>query len=436
MRLLLDVTRTLARLYRASTSGIDRVEDALIRRLATPEGAAPWKEVHYVVLTPARQFSLTSRRLHRILARRSHLDRPAGLSVFDEVKNWLEQPTTPSEGFGVRRFDVSGRTSTRLPAYWQILKASARSPGVLERLARGNDMPTAYLHVSHILLERAHLFRWLGSPSTKAAFFLHDTIPVEYPEFCGERSAEENLARIRAISARGDLILVNSRTTEDALARLQEGEGLRQPPVRTIPLSGTIPLPEGALSPSPPCPARPYFLCAGTIEGRKNIGFLLNVWRSMVADLVPEDVPRLVIAGERGWACQEVLATLDRTRGLSRHVAEVRGVSDAEMVALVRGARAVLAPSLAEGFGLVPVEAMTLGTKVIASDIPAHRETLTDRATLLDPTDGPGWRREILSRASSMQIRNEEPAPSHSGPSWADHADAVLGEVRKMLAND
>lgn len=310
MRLLLDVTRTLARLYRTSTSGIDRVEDALIRRLATPEGAAPWKEVHYVVLTPARQFSLTGQRLHRILARRGQITRPAGPSAFEGLRQWLEQPLAPHEGSGVRHFGLTGSGAPRLPAYWQILKASARSPGVLEGLARGSDMPTAYLHVSHILLERAHLFRWLGGRSTKAAFFLHDTIPVEYPEFCGERSAAENLARIRAISARGDLVLVNSETTARALARVQEQEHMRRPPVRTVPLSGTLPLSEGSHQPDAPRARDPYFLCAGTIEGRKNIGFLLNIWRSMLADMAPEDVPRLVIAGDRGWVCQDVLATL------------------------------------------------------------------------------------------------------------------------------
>lgn len=106
------------------------------------------------------------------------------------------------------------------------------------------------------------------------------------------------------------------------------------------------------------------------------------------------------------------------------------------MVALVRGATAVLAPSLAEGFGLVPVEAATLGARVIASDIAAHRETLSGHATLLDPTDGPGWRREILAHARHTRLPSPEPTPTRTGPSWADHADAVLGEVRRMLANN
>lgn len=432
MRLLLDVTRTLAHLYHPSRSGIDRVEDALVRRLAMPEAAGRWSDLRYVVLTPGRQISLSGAQFHRILAHRTRIDEQSDARpCYRALVDWLESANTLTrERAGAVRFEAPQPRSTRLPAYWQILKAAARASEGLGPLASANDMPTAYLHVSHILLEKRHLFRWLERSKVRPAFFLHDLIPVDFPEFCGAASTEEHKARIRAISASGELLLVNSKATAERLARFQAEERLARPPVAVVPLPGDIG--PGTTALPPPATTRPYFLCAGTIEGRKNIGFLLNLWRGLTERLPSTMVPRLVIAGRRGWACDDVLAALDRSRGLSGHVAEANGFTDAEIVALMRGAAGVLAPSLAEGFGLVPAEAAALGVPVVASDIAAHREALAGRATLLDPTDGRGWRDEILRLAEDPA--SARPAPAGApGQGWLSHADQVLGAVRERL---
>jgi glycosyltransferase involved in cell wall biosynthesis len=86
-----------------------------------------------------------------------------------------------------------------------------------------------------------------------------------------------------------------------------------------------------------------------------------------------------------------VLRMLRQARLLHGRVIFARGLSSPALRRLVAHARALLMPSFAEGFGLPVIEALAVGTPVIASDLPAHREIAGDLAIYRDPTDGPGW---------------------------------------------
>src|SRR5205823_1812943 len=118
--------------------------------------------------------------------------------------------------------------------------------------------------------------------------------------------------------------------------------------------------------------AVPYFVVLSTIEPRKNHELLLRLWQRL-AERHGAAAPRLVLVGHRGWENDAVFKLLDSLRGNSPHVVECPDLDDAALAAVLRGARALLSPSFAEGFGLPVVEALALGTPAIASDIAAHR---------------------------------------------------------------
>jgi len=86
-----------------------------------------------------------------------------------------------------------------------------------------------------------------------------------------------------------------------------------------------------------------------------------------------------------------VLRTLERCRAFQGKVIVAHGLSSPALRRLIAHAKALLMPSFAEGFGLPVIEALAVGTPVIASDLPAHREIAGDLAIYRDPTDGPGW---------------------------------------------
>jgi glycosyltransferase involved in cell wall biosynthesis len=91
-------------------------------------------------------------------------------------------------------------------------------------------------------------------------------------------------------------------------------------------------------------------------------------------------------------------------------------VGDDELAAIYSGAHALIFPSIDEGFGLAPVEALACGTPVVSCDVPTLRETLGDRAQLLPPGDI-----DTLVRAAEAATR---PAPAPQRWSWDDAADA------------
>jgi len=117
---------------------------------------------------------------------------------------------------------------------------------------------------------------------------------------------------------------------------------------------------------------------------------LLNVWRELVRRR-GERAPKLVIVGSPGWGAEPVLRTLEQSRSLHGRVIFARGLSSPALCRLIAHARALLMPSFAEGFGLPVIEALSVGTPVIASDLPAHREIAGELAIYRDPTDRAGW---------------------------------------------
>lgn len=132
-----------------------------------------------------------------------------------------------------------------------------------------------------------------------------------------------------------------------------------------------------------------YLLYLGTIEPRKNILVLLRAYCSL-----PERVRSrwpLLLVGSWGWNTQAVADYLHRE---ARHRGVIhRGyVADEHLAAIYNGARALVYPSLYEGFGLPPVEMMACSGAVLASTAGALVETVGSRAHLIDPGDTEGWR--------------------------------------------
>ena len=131
-----------------------------------------------------------------------------------------------------------------------------------------------------------------------------------------------------------------------------------------------------------------YILFVGTLEPRKNVGGLLDAYERLLAAW--PSAPPLVLAG--GFS-QAASAWIERARSapLAGHV-ELRGyVSDADRVALYRGAGVLVLPSFDEGFGLPALEAMAMGVPVIASDRGALPEVVGRAGLLAAPDDAVAW---------------------------------------------
>jgi glycosyltransferase involved in cell wall biosynthesis len=279
-----------------------------------------------------------------------------------------------------------------------------------------------YLNIGHTGLDAPGLPGWVKRRGLRAVFLIHDLIPITHPEFCREGEQQRHRARMRhALECAGGII-ANSAATLDELGAFARAEGL--------PMAGSVVAWLGADEQVEPAAAassdRPYFLVIGTIEARKNHLLLLHVWERLVTRM-GQQAPQLILVGQRGWEADDVFALLDRSPRLQGHVIELGRCSDARMWALIDGARALLMPSLVEGFGIPVIEALQRGTPVIASDLPVFREIAGNIPLYLDPLDGQHWEAAIRDFTTNCPERQRQLAamPEFRAPDWSAHFDRV-----------
>lgn len=305
------------------------------------------------------------------------------------------------------------------PAPAPAAKARPRQLRVFKQFFRSRrmlDLPPSrvYFNVGHTSLNTPGILTSLKAASIPSVVLLHDLIPITHPEFCRPGDGDKHRRRVVTALKHASRIIVNSQYTADELLRFADQEGLKAPPVDAVHLgleSVFVAHPQAA-------PPRPYFVHVGTIEARKNLAFLLTVWRRLQERMGPE-TPQLVLVGRYGWENEAVLDHLERSPALRGLVHQAANLPDAALATLMNNAQAVLAPSSVEGFDLPAVEACALGVPLIASDIPAHRE-LVPNAELIDPLDGLGWL-AALERATRVRPQ----AAPYVAPTWSAHFSKV-----------
>lgn len=297
-----------------------------------------------------------------------------------------------------------------------------RSPPVRGRL---------YLNVGHTALQDPGYLAWTQAAGVRPVYMVHDLIPITHPEYCRAGEAQRHAQRMRNMLASAVGIIGNSQATLDDLEAFAASELLNMPRQIAAPLGTEL----------QPCTSvgregsdRPTFVMLGTIEGRKNHLMLLQIWARLVRTY-GLDAPRLLVIGQRGWECEQVVDLLERSETLRGAVVEIDRCSDAELNGHLAEARALLFPSLAEGYGLPLVEALGAGSPVIASDLPVFREIGQGVPDFLDPLDGPAWERAIIDYAandSALRAAQIGRLASYRAPTWSSHFEQVDAWLAKL----
>ncbi len=283
--------------------------------------------------------------------------------------------------------------------------------------------PIVYLQVSHHRLHRpSGLERLKRRTGARFVFLVHDLIPIEYPEHVPLGHARRHHRRIDTVARLADRVIVNSSGTETALRRHLALSGAAVPIV-VAPLGIDL----RASGPAAESAERPYFICVATIEPRKNHILLLNIWRHLAATLGAA-APSLVFVGRRGAKSKQIVDVIRTSAALSELVEEHNRLPDAAVANLVSGARALLYPSFAEGYGLPVAEALALGVPVLCSDLAELREVGRDVPEYLDPRDEAAWCRAVLDyaqpRSPARQAQLDRLAAWET-PSWNAHFTIV-----------
>jgi len=228
-------------------------------------------------------------------------------------------------------------------------------------------------------------------------YTVHDAIPLNHPDLTSI-NPRRHRAVLDAIVTNGQGITTVSQSAHAAIvAALSCDPAFVTDTGQPVDVSDMTqgPLPAGLIRYG-------YFLVVGSIEPRKNLTAILAAYRRTDLDLP------LVVAGPDGWHSGPILAELAATPGTIR----IPYVSRAALLNLIENARALIFPSLAEGFGLPMVEAMALGVPVLTSNRGALAEVAGGAALTVDPTDVTAISGAMVRLASDDALKN---ALSRSG---------------------
>ena len=175
-----------------------------------------------------------------------------------------------------------------------------------------------------------------------------------------------------------------------------------------------------------------YFINVGTLQPRKNIERLIEAHQSLPFHQ-QKDYP-LVLVGRSGWGCKALVSKLEALDSQS-NIRWLRHVTDDELTALVKGALALVFPSLSEGFGLPVIEAFASELPVIASNTTSLPEVAGDAALLIEPTDTVAITNAMLKMVNepglrnTLKIRGLKKARHYSWDATAEQTIAVYKSV-------
>lgn len=178
---------------------------------------------------------------------------------------------------------------------------------------------------------------------------------------------------------------------------------------------------------------QPYILYVGTLEPRKNLSMLLKSYRRLLEEGAINDY--LVLAGKLGWEYEELLKQL-QAPALREKVHLVGYVAQQDLPAVYSGARIFVYPSLHEGFGFPPLEAMACGVPTLSSQTSSLGENLQGAAKLASPYDLESWTeamRHLLTNEESREQYRQEGFARASKFRWEDTARQTLGCYQEVV---
>lgn len=248
-------------------------------------------------------------------------------------------------------------------------------------------------------------------------YTIHDLVPLRLP-FATLDNKRKIYRLLKKVAADADHIVTVSESSKHDIVTL-----LGVSPDRVTNTYEAISLPEEYTARSDDAVAehltgsfglgfRDYLLFFGALEPKKNVGRLIEAYLASGVDIP------LVLVTSGGWRNDAEAKTLQQLREnqseftrsgtpLKRKIVRFEYVSRSTLVTLIRGARALIFPSLYEGFGLPVLEAMTLGTPVVTSRESSLPEVAGDAAILVNPYEIDEIARAIATISADADLRAE-----------------------------
>lgn len=239
-------------------------------------------------------------------------------------------------------------------------------------------------------------------PGAKNIYTIHDLVPLTHPDMVRDDGGYRRLCV--DIARRADHILtVSEASRSDILRHLPVSVADVTNTYQAIPTTETDAGDDDRILYRHSLTREGYFLFFGAIEPKKNLLRLLHGFEGSGV------TTPLVVAGKLGWNWEKEVAELKRltAAGGARRLLWLDYLPRPELFSLIRNAKAVLFPSLVEGFGLPALEAMMQGVPLMISDIPALREVSGGHALTVDPLSIEAISRGLQTLDGDVELRRD-----------------------------
>jgi glycosyltransferase involved in cell wall biosynthesis len=225
----------------------------------------------------------------------------------------------------------------------------------------------------------------------RKAIIIHDMIPIMHPEYFYDYENRQILEIIIKSISDNDIVICVSKSTKRDF--LDYRPSFNPDNVFVSHLAGAVCFrPISSIKQVKSVKEKynipdhkNYFLSVGTIEPRKNIGLLISAYERLLKTLHENELPLLILTGEIGWKVQILLDKINSiNKDFPNSIILTGFVTDEELSVLYSSTSAFVYPSLYEGFGLPPLEAMQCGAPVITSNNSSLPEVVGSAGILID----------------------------------------------------
>ncbi|MEJ6021470.1 glycosyltransferase family 4 protein [Ramlibacter sp. PS4R-6] len=258
---------------------------------------------------------------------------------------------------------------------------------------------------------------------------IYDLMPLQAPQFCLPWVRGAFADWLRRLVGGSDALLCDSRFTLESVREAARRHGWEMPPADSFRLGCDVPVASDgsvrddlrAFLQHPRC-----YAVLGSFEPKKNHALVVaafeDAWRRGCD-------ARLLVIGRRTGECRDVVERLERHAREAARVMLVDDANDTEVAHAYRHCRALVVPSLYEGFGLPLVEARTAGCPVLASDLPVFREIADAGVRWFDPRDASQLAGLLIDDASGGAAA----VPAMPAFSWRDSARQCVERIGALL---
>jgi glycosyltransferase involved in cell wall biosynthesis len=273
------------------------------------------------------------------------------------------------------------------------------------------------------------------------AMLVYDLIPIRRPEWFAQELVRHFGQWIAEMLPLCDhLFAISHATAHDLVAHMAK-LGVAAPPcVVTLPIGSGVSLtpvatevPAGGLAGAVILPQPgSYAVFVSTIEVRKNHLLLFRVWRRLLEELPPEQVPTLVFAGRVGWLVEDLMAQIRGADHLGGKLVVMENLNDDDLVRLYQGCLFSLFPSFYEGWGLPVTESLALGKPCLISNRSSLPEAGGALARSFDPdnlNDAYAVIRQVIVDREDLARWQDEVRQSFRPVPWSATAAALMAEL-------